>query len=129
MLICKNARIQSIQDRRDIYLSNGFLFTVSERLTAEEENIYLNKHERIINWLEVFSIRKAAILSVVLLVSIICIRFALYVSIHFLVVVFPSNWEKKIGNNAYTSLAKVAFEKTELPPKKISILKINLILA
>ena len=120
--ICKNVKIQSIQGRRDIYLSNGFLFTISELLTAEQENIYLNKHEKIINWLEVFSLRKAVILSAVLLVGIICIRLALYSSIHFLVAVFPSNWEEKIGNNAYTSLAKVAFEKTELPPKKISIL-------
>ena len=122
LLICENVKIKSIQGRRDIYLSNGFLFTLLEPLTAEQENNYLNKHEKIINWLEVFSFRKAVILSSVLLVGIIFIRLALYSSIHFLVAVFPSNWEEKIGSNAYTTLAKVAFEKTELPPKKISTL-------
>ena len=35
---------------------------------------------------------------------------------------FRQTGKKKIGSNAYTTLAKVAFEKTELPPEKISTL-------
>ena len=83
LLICENVKIKSIQGRRDIYLSNGFLFTLLEPLTAEQENNYLNKHEKIINWLEVFSFKKAVILSSALLVGLIFIRLVLYSSIHF----------------------------------------------
>ena len=37
MVICENVEIQSIQSKKDIYLSNGYLFILSVPLTAEQE--------------------------------------------------------------------------------------------
>ena len=118
--ICQNVKIESVQGRRNIYLSNGFLFTLLEPLTNEQENFHLNQYGRIIKWLEIFSFKKAVFLSAILLIGAILIRFTLYSSIHLLVALFPMKWEEKIGQNAYSALTKVAFEQTELPPNQIS---------
>ena len=123
LLICENVKIQSIQGRKDIYLSNGFLFTLLEPLTAEQENNFLKKHEKIINWLEVFSFKKAFILSLILLIGLISLRFALTSSINLLVAIFPTKIEEKIGQNAYNSLKYAAFQETQLRPDQISKLR------
>ncbi|MAI58666.1 MAG: hypothetical protein CML56_06765, partial [Rhodobacteraceae bacterium] len=41
--VCENVEIESIQSKQDIYLSNGFLFTLLEPLTQEQENCHLKK--------------------------------------------------------------------------------------
>ena len=123
MQICQNVKIQSIQGKKDIYLNNGFLFSLSEPLTSEQEHLQQNKYEKIINWLEVFSFKKAFILSLILLIGLISLRFALTSSINLLVAIFPTKIEEKIGQNAYNSLKYAAFQETELRPDQISKLR------
>ena len=123
MQICRNVKIQSIQGKKDIYLNNGFLFSLSEPLTSEQEHLQQNKYEKIINWLEIFSFKKAFILSLILLIGLISLRFALTSSINLLVAIFPTKIEEKIGQNAYNSLKYAAFQETELRPDQISKLR------
>lgn len=123
MQICQNVKIKSIQCKKDIYLNNGFLFTLSEPLTLEQEHLQQNKYEKIINWLEIFSFKKAFILSLILLIGLISLRFALTSSINLLVAIFPTKIEEKIGLNAYNSLKYAAFQETELRPDQISKLR------
>ena len=123
MQICQNVKIQSIQCKKDIYLNNGFLFTLSEPLTLEQEHLQQNKYEKIINWLEIFSFKKAFILSLILLIGLISLRFALTSSINLLVAIFPTKIEEKIGQNAYNSLKYAALQETELRPDQISKLR------
>ena len=82
--ICQNVKIDSIQGRKNIYLSNGFLFTLLEPLTTEQENFHLNQYGKLIKWLEIFSFRKAVFLSAILLIGAILIRLTLYSSIHYI---------------------------------------------
>jgi len=121
--ICQNIKIQSIQSKKNVYLDNGFLFTLFEPLTAEQEKLQLTQFGKIIHWLELFSVKKAIVLSLLLVFGIVAVRIFLIFSADILVAVFPIKWEAKIGENSYNSIAKVAFNGTELPPKQISFLR------
>jgi Zn-dependent protease with chaperone function len=121
--ICENIKIQSIQSRKDIYLSNGYLFTLTEPLTREQEKPYLNKVTAAISWLERFSFKKALILSLALLMGLALIRLTLTSTIHLVVAIFPTQWEEKIGTNTYVALKKVAFKKSELSSSRIAKLR------
>ena len=57
-LICLDVGILSIQRKKDIYLDNGFLFTLTEPLTYEQESFVSSKFKRGITWLENFSFTK-----------------------------------------------------------------------
>ena len=93
--VCEKVEIQSIQSQKDIYLSNGYLFILSVPLTSEQESHYLNKINKAINWLEIFSFKRALILSLILILGLTFIRFTLISTASLTVAVFPTAWEKK----------------------------------
>ena len=62
-IICSKILIESIQNKKDIYLKNGYMFSLRTPLTNEEENYLSNKRKTIILWLEQFSFARAMILS------------------------------------------------------------------
>ena len=41
-IVCSNINIQSIQNREDIYLENGFLFVLESSLPSEQEKLLSN---------------------------------------------------------------------------------------
>ena len=121
--VCENVEIESIQSKQDIYLSNGFLFTLLEPLTQEQENCHLKKFENAINWLEIFSFRRAVILSITLIIGLVFLRVVLTSATQLAVTIFPKQWEEKIGQNTYIALTKIILTETELSSDRISKLR------
>ena len=117
--VCEKVEIQSIQSKKDIYLSNGYLFILSVPLTSEQETHYLNKFKKVINWLEIFSFKRSLILSLILILGLTLIRFTLISTAHVTVAVFPKAWEEQIGNNTYLTLEKLVLKETELTSDRI----------
>ena len=122
-VVCGNINIQSIQNSKDIYLDNGFLFTLEGSLSSEQEKLIFDNLSRSIKWLENFSLSKAMLLSIALVFFVILFRFSLNLSIPFLVNVFPISWEQEIGRNTYNAMSKTVFEKSELSNLRIQRLR------
>ena len=109
--VCKGVGITSIQNKTDIYLENGFLFTLEQPLTDEQENDLVSGIGRGLAWLEKFSPLKAIVLGLVLVSSLVILRYSLTVVSPILVQIFPIDLEKKIGQNTYDTLKKTVFKK------------------
>ena len=90
--VCENVEVESIQSRKDIYLSNGFLFTLLEPLTKEQEDCHLNKFQKAVHWLEIFSLRRAIILSIILLIGLVFLRLMLTSATQLAVTIIPKKW-------------------------------------
>lgn len=121
--VCCNVAILSIQGKKDIYLDNGVLFTLSEFLTPQQEKTLLSKVSRSISWLESFSFTKAIVLSLIL-ISVLAVFRLVFTSITAVVVSsFPDEWEEIIGKNTYDTLKKTTFSETELSSERIARLR------
>ena len=121
--VCENVEVESIQSRKDIYLSNGFLFTLLEPLTKEQEDCYLNKFQKAVHWLEIFSLRRAIILSIILLIGLVFLRLMLTSATQLAVTIIPKKWEETIGQNTYIALTNIILNETELSSERISKLR------
>ena len=121
--VCEKVEIRSIQSKKDIYLSNGYLFILSVPLTSEQEKHYLNKFYKAINWLEISSFKRTLILSFILILGLTFIRFTLISTAHVTAAVFPTAWEEKIGNNTYLALKQIVLNETELSSDRINALR------
>ena len=53
-LICNDIGIETYQNKTDIYLQNGILFTLDYPLTNEQEKLISGKITRGISWLKSF---------------------------------------------------------------------------
>ncbi|MBF2754904.1 MAG: M48 family metallopeptidase [Gammaproteobacteria bacterium AqS3] len=123
--VCEGAGIQSVQNKRDIYLDNDYLFALAEPLTSEQEKLILGKTERGIAWLENFSLSKALLLSLSLMAILAALRYALTFITPLAVSIFPQEWEKTIGRNSYQALESTVFSKTQLPSTQVERLRIK----
>ena len=121
--ICKDVPVQSIQNRQDIYLENGYLFTLDTALDKQQESQLYGEIDKKIAWLEKFSLRRAVILSVLLISTLVIFRYSLTLITPFAVSVFPHEWEETIGQNTYSALNKAVFSKSELSPTRIQRLR------
>jgi len=113
-IICDKILIETIQNKKDIYLKNGYMFSLRTPLTNEEESYLSNKRKMIILWLEQFSFARAMILSALLITFVILFRYFYSITTPLIISFFPKSWEKTIGNNIYVSLKKTIFKNTEL---------------
>ena len=113
-IICNEILIESIQNKKDIYLKNGYMFSLRTSLTYEEERYLSSKRKMIILWLEQFSFARAMILSGLLISFVILFRYFYFFTTPLIISSFPKNWEKTIGNNIYVSLKTTIFKNTEL---------------
>lgn len=113
-IICNKIPIETIQNKKDIYLKNGYMFSLRTPLTNEEESYLSNKRKMIILWLEKFSFTRAMILSGLLITFVILFRYFYFITTPLIISSFPKSWEKTIGNNIYVSLKKTIFKDTEL---------------
>lgn len=121
--ICSDVTIQSIQGKKDIYLANGYLFTLDEPLNAEQTSYLSHKASRGIAWFEKFSIFKAIILSLILLSLIVGLRLALTAMTPLTVSIFPHEWERQIGSNTYAALEKTILSDTDLSADRLERLR------
>ncbi|MCP4879809.1 MAG: M48 family metallopeptidase [Gammaproteobacteria bacterium] len=122
-IVCSGIGIKSFQDKKDIYLDNGFLFTLEYPLTKEQNKILSSDIARGINWLEKFSLYKASILAIVLVCSLFVLRYSLTLVIPLAVHIFPVSWEQEIGKNTYNTLNQTVLENSDLSTLKIDRLK------
>ena len=113
-IICNKILIETIQNKKDIYLKNGYMFSLRIPLTNEEESYLSNKRKIFILWLEQFSFARAMILSGLLISFVILFRYFYSITTPLIISSFPKSWEKTIGNNIYVSLKKTIFKNTEL---------------
>ena len=118
-IICRDVGIVSIQGSKNIYLENGFMFTLSVAISSEDEVFFLDKYQQKIRWLEKFSVTRALVLSAVLLTGIFVLRFVITNSVTAIVAMFPYKWEEQIGKNTYTSFSTFAFDESNLPNERI----------
>ena len=100
-IICENIEIASVQSRQNIYLRNGYLFVLSQPLDRSYDKFYLSKVSLGLSWLEGFSIVKAIILSLLLIVMLFVFRILINNGTDLIVKIFPKQWEEKIGRNTY----------------------------
>ena len=124
LLICNRVAVKSCQNKRDIYLDNGFLFTLEKPLTPEQERRLRGDISSGIAWLENFSITRAIILSTILIVSVFSFRYTLNQAVPFLATIFPASWEREIGENSYQALKKTVLESTGLSTNRIETLQL-----
>lgn len=122
-VICRGIGIKSCQNRKDIYLDNGFLFTLENSLTNEQEKLLFSDVSRGITWFENFSFFKASLLVAILLIFLFLLRYSLNLFIPFVVHVFPVSWEHEIGKNTYNALNQIIFEESDLSTSRIERLK------
>ena len=122
-IICNKILVESIQNKKDIYLKNGYMFSLEIPLSDKEESYVSNKRKIIILWLEQFSFARAIILSGLLISFVILFRYLYFISTPLIISSFPKSWEKTIGNNIYESLKKTIFKNTELSKDTIIRLK------
>ncbi len=122
-LICNDIGIETYQNKTDIYLQNGILFTLDYPLTNEQEKLISGKITRGISWLEKFSIFKAFLLGLFLISSLLIFRYSLNIIVPAIVYVFPPLLEKEIGQNTYEALKLAVFEDSELKEIRIKNLQ------
>jgi len=117
--ISKNIKIIDIQNQKNIYLENESLFVLNDKLTKQQLEPNITKFEKIIRWLEVFSFKRALILSAILIIIIVGFRYLFHSVSSTIVQIFPIKWEQKIGDNAYKGLKLATFKPTQLSAEKI----------
>ena len=121
--VCRSIGIQSIQNRKDIYLDNGFLFALENPLSDEQERLFYSDVSRGIKWLENFSVFKALLLAITLIFFVFALRYSLNIAVPFAAHIFPLAWEQQIGKNSYETMRKTVFEKSDLPVLQIQRLR------
>lgn len=112
--IGENLSIASIRNGRNVHLENGGLFVLKEKLTGRQLDALETAFQRTLRRLETFSFRKAALLSVFLLVLLFGFRFLLYSLSSTIAAAVPVEWERGIGAHAYESLLSGVLEPSEL---------------
>ncbi len=122
-IVCRNINIQSIQNSKDIYLDNGFLFALEVSLSSDQEKAIHGNFSSGIKWLENFSLLKAVLFSVALVFLIFLFRYSLNLAIPFAVKVFPVTWEQEIGENFYNAMRNTVLEKSDLSLSRIERLR------
>ena len=124
-IVCSNINIKSVQDSKDIYLENGFLFVLESSLTSEHEKFLSNNLSVSIKWLENFSLSRAMLLSVALVFFFFFFHYSLNLATPFVVNVFPATWEQEIGENTYNAIRKTVFQKSGLSRSRIERLRVK----
>ena len=120
---CKNVAIKSIQDKKDIYLENNFLFSLLKPLNFEQEKLLLGKVKFGISWLENYSYLKAVIFSIILILLLAIVTYSLKSFTPFLVSIFPHKLENMLGRNIYQALKKTTFTNTEISAIRVERLR------
>ena len=121
--VCSKVAIASIQSKKDIYLENGFLFSLAEPLTPQQEKLLSSTMNRGIAWLENFSFPKMIILSLFLISVLVIFRYTLTAITPLAVSIFPQKWEEAIGRNTYETLSKTVFSKTVVPSVRVALIR------
>ncbi len=121
--VCEGIEIETIQSKKDIFLKNGFLFSLDNELRPDEEKLVFGKVERGISWLENFSLGKALLLSLILICFLVILRQALTSITPIAVSIFPHEWENMIGKNSYNALNRTIFKPSELSSERITRLQ------
>ena len=122
-VICSRIGIQSFQNRKDIYLNNGFLFTLEAPLAGTQEKVVLSDISRGINWLEKFSFVKASLLVIMLAFFVLFMRYSVNLFTPIVTQVFPLKWEQKIGKNTYNAFQRTILKKSNLTTFRIERLR------
>ncbi len=118
VFVCQEVKIESIQNGKEIYLDNGYLFSLDQPLTAEQTRQASHWVSRGIAWLEAFSLWRVVVLSVVLIASLLVFRYALTIATPLVVSIFPHEWERTIGRNTYQTLEKTVLRDTKLSAER-----------
>lgn len=113
-----DAKVISVQDDKLIYLPEDMMFRVDSPLPEEALRSLVGKVQSAIRWLEIFTPKRAIVLSAILLVSLFVVRYAFLTFSHLIVAIFPHDWEQVIGRNSYESLRLTVLEASQLPVER-----------
>ncbi len=115
----RNLTIKSIQNRENIFFSDGSLFILNRQMASDEVAQVSSKFERTISWLEHFSPKRALILSLILVSAVAVYRMALHSATDFTVMIFPASLERQIGENTYEAMRFLIFGPSGLPASQV----------
>ena len=122
--LASDLHINSIQGDCNIHFSHGGYFKSDAPLSADLVKKSKNKFFQFVAWLESFSLKKAAILFVILCVSIVGLRLTLSTVVVGAAEVFPDRWEQAIGQHSYEWLKNhTVFAKSKLPKVRTDYLR------
>lgn len=122
-IVCSEIGIESIQNKKNIYLDNGFMFALAEPLTYEQERLLSHRFERGVSWFEKFTISKAMMLVVIFIFSLWFLKNTLTFIIPIATHIFPVSWEQSIGKNTYAAIKMTSLEPSQLSSFRIKRLK------
>ena len=107
--------VVTIQGDHDVHFEGGIYFRSTERLPDEFIRRYESATRRKIAWLEKFSLTRAAVLLSIVVLALVGFRLLLPWVVSMTVAVFPNEWEKKVGANAFSSMETLRwFSDSEL---------------
>nr|VFJ93017.1 MAG: hypothetical protein BECKLFY1418B_GA0070995_104111 [Candidatus Kentron sp. LFY] len=117
-IIAEDLCIESVQGVDNIHFVCGRYFKSDEPLPRAFPRIFRSKTRQTISWLEEFSPGKAIILSPVLLGFVFLYRAIFFTVGETIALVFPDHWERKIGENSYQGLSRVALSESSLTTRR-----------
>ena len=107
--------VDHIQGNRDVNFIGGAYFRSEGNLPSEFILRFQNSMQRKISWLEKFTFSRMAVLLLLVVVAVVVFRLA-FESIESVAVhVFPTDWEERIGHQAYEDIKFLAFSDSKLP--------------
>lgn len=118
-LIYKDIEISSVQDGRNVFLSNSSLFISDQEIKNEILKGVETSLQQKIKWLEVFTFKRALVFAVILLSTLLTYRLIFNSVTNIAVTIFPETWERRIGQSTYEALTFTVLDPSELSQPKI----------
>lgn len=107
--------IDHIQGNRDVYFTGGAYFRSDDNLPSDFILRFQNSVQRKITWLEKFTFSRAVVMVLLLVSAVIVFRLAFQSIESIAVSVFPTDWEERVGQQAYEDIKLFAFSDSKLP--------------
>lgn len=125
VLIYEQIRIESVQDTKNIFLSNSVLFVADKCIEIETLELFDNSLLGKIQSIERFTVSKAILFSLGLLFLLFLYRYFFYFLGSAVVAVFPMSWEAQIGQNSYKTMSLTLFKPSNISYKKRSMISLR----
>jgi len=122
-VIASELEIANIQDAKNINFVDGRLFVPTDVINSEILEKLTNKRENFVRNLEIFTVKKSLILSLILVFFIVGFRASIPHLASFAVRITPQSVEQEIGRNIFKIFEDIELLPTDLPRWKIDAIK------
>ena len=105
---------ETVQGSDNVHFKCGSYFRSDESLPPEFFKMFQTKIQRTIGWLEKFSLTRAIVFILLLIVAIVCYRLVFVGIGNSITVIFPISLEEEIGKNAYQTMNLAVFTESDI---------------